>query len=388
MTVLWRHSLKSVEQSGGAITRLVFTVSGATKNDPSREVAVDINGRRIIAADGVWSRMRQCLLTLPPPPPSKGEAYVVPFKETVIPWGCKFRLLISKPGASALGLDPAYHYVYVVGGLYASTVEGDMWTLGITIKPHQDKAAILDSSEATEENKAFLVEYVRTRAPLAFPLLNDENVTAYFERRTYMGAVVKVSRLNYGEEVVLLGDAAHSVLPPVGEGFNSGAEDCELLLDTLREVGGAGHPFEEYNKRRLPDVHALNTLAVYRNHTNFLAPPPDRAAAIAANISATFLKNCGVYKAIIQDYSFGTLSGTPLPYRTIVSMWKWQEWSIYSVVRLIFWPIYTLYLVLTLPFWGFKWLTKNIRGVGGGGGSRCPPKVGTYSPIGTKAKLA
>ena len=384
--MLWRHSLKSVEQSGGAITRLVFTVSGATKNDPSQEVAVDTNGRRIIAADGVWSRMRQCLLTLPPPPPSKGEEHVVPFKETVIPWGTKFRLLFSKPGASVLGLDPAYHYV--LGGLYTSIVQGDVWTVAIGIRPHQDEASvILDSSEATEENKAFLREYVRTRAPLAFPLLNDEDVTAYFGRRSYKGAVIKVSRLNHGEGVVLLGDAAHSILPPIGEGFNSGAEDCKLLLDTLREVGVAGHPFEEYNKRRLPDIHALNTLAVYLNSTSFLAPAPDRAAAMAASISATVLKNCGVYKTIYQDYTFGRLSSTPMPYHTIVSRWRWQQWSIYSVARLIFWPIYTLYLVLTLPFWGFKWLTMNIRG-GGGGGSQCPLKVVTCSPAGTKAKLA
>lgn len=32
-----------------------------------------------------------------------------------------------------------------------------------------------------------------------------------------------------GEFVVLLGDAAHSVLPPVGEGINSALEDAMIL---------------------------------------------------------------------------------------------------------------------------------------------------------------
>ena len=45
-------------------------------------------------------------------------------------------------------------------------------------------------------------------------------------------------------------DAAHAVIPPTGEGFNSGAEDCEVLLEALRRFpqgrcdlpseGGAG----------------------------------------------------------------------------------------------------------------------------------------------------
>ena len=385
VTVVWRHSLQGVEQSNGIITRLVFTVSGATKNDPFQEVVIETNGRRIIAADGVWSRMRQCLLTLPPPLPSKREVMVVPLKETVTHWGVKFRLLFSKPGASASGLDPAYHYV--MGGLYTSIVQGDVWVMAISIWPDAEEAAILESSEATEENKAFLREYVQTQAPLVYPFLNEEDLTAYFGRRAYRGAIIKVNRLNHGESVVLLGDAAHSAIPPTGEGFSSGAEDCEVLLNTLSEVGLEGQPFAEYNKNRLPDVQALGTLAVYLNYFNFLAPAPEKAALLAASIFTTILKNCGVYKTIYSDYLFGTLSDPPLPYRTIVSRWKWQKWTLLPLTRLIFWPIVTIYIILTLPFWGIKWLTKNIPG---GRGRRGPGTAlkGEPSPVTSKSKCA
>eukprot|EP00731_Ephydatia_muelleri_P003317 Em0001g3317a len=386
VTVVWRHSLQGVEHSNGNITRLVFAVSGATKNDPSQEVVVETNGRRIIAADGVWSRMRQCLLTLPPPLPSKGEVMAVPLKETVTHWGVKFRLLFSKPGASASGLDPAYHYI--MGGLYTSIVQGDVWVIAISIRPNAEEAAILESSEATEENKAFLREYVRTQAPLAYPFLNEEDLTAYFGRRAYRGAIIKVNRLNHGESVVLLGDAAHSAIPPTGEGFNSGAEDCEVLLNTLSEVGLEGRPFAEYNKNRLPDVHALGTLAVYLNYSSFLAPAPEKAARLAASIFTTVLKNCGVYKAIYSDYTFGTLSDPPLPYRTIVSRWKWQEWTLLPLTRLIFWPIVTIYIILTLPFWGIKWLTKNIHGGRGRRGPGTALKGEPSSPVASKSKCA
>jgi kynurenine 3-monooxygenase len=35
--------------------------------------------------------------------------------------------------------------------------------------------------------------------------------------------------MNIGEWIVLLGDASHAVLPPVGEGINSGLEDSVVL---------------------------------------------------------------------------------------------------------------------------------------------------------------
>lgn len=391
MTVVWRHTLKSVEQSSrGVITQLVFTVTGATTTDPSQEVTVDTNGRRIIAADGVWSRMRQCLLTLPPPlPPPEGQVgAVVPLKETVTQWGVKFRLLFSKPGASTHGLDPAYHYI--MGDLYICIAQGDVWVVTIGIQPHlKEEAAILESSEATEENKAFVRKYVQTQAPLAFPLLDDEDLNAYFGRKTFRGAIVRVSRLNHGESVVLLGDAAHSLIPLTGEGFASGVEDCELLLDALNAVGLEGQPFAAYNKNRLPDVHAIDSLAVYYNYTYFLAPAPEKAARMAAGILVAALKNCGIYKTTYLDYTSGRLSDPPQPYRSIMSLWKWQEWTLLPLTRLIFWPIVTLYIIITLPFWGLNWLTNGRREKGLGRRVLGSSLKGEPShPAASKAKFA
>ena len=63
---------------------------------------------------------------------------------------------------------------------------------------------------------------------------DEEELAEYYTRRTYRGAVVKVNRLNEGEFVCLLGDAAHSVLPPTGEGINSGLEDCMILWECIK----------------------------------------------------------------------------------------------------------------------------------------------------------
>ena len=64
---------------------------------------------------------------------------------------------------------------------------------------------------------------------------NEEELARFYQRKTYRGAVVKVNRLNEGEFVCILGDAAHSVLPPTGEGINSGLEDCMILSECIRD---------------------------------------------------------------------------------------------------------------------------------------------------------
>ena len=78
---------------------------------------------------------------------------------------------------------------------------------------------------------AALRKLLVARAPRVSPLLDDTELQRFFGRRSYRGAVVQCSRYNEGEWLVLLGDAAHSVLPPTGEGINS-------VPRQPRDVGG------------------------------------------------------------------------------------------------------------------------------------------------------
>ena len=46
----------------------------------------------------------------------------------------------------------------------------------------------------------------------------------------------------------MVGDAAHSVLPPTGEGLNSGLEDCNILGQVIDD--GGNDYFHRYNEVR------------------------------------------------------------------------------------------------------------------------------------------
>jgi kynurenine 3-monooxygenase len=61
--------------------------------------------------------------------------------------------------------------------------------------------------------------------------------------------------------VLLLGDAAHAMLPYYGQGANAGFEDCELLDDLIARHGPDwARVFDEFERIRQPDIAAMADL--------------------------------------------------------------------------------------------------------------------------------
>ncbi|GIL63642.1 hypothetical protein Vafri_17676 [Volvox africanus] len=72
--------------------------------------------------------------------------------------------------------------------------------------------------------------------------------------------------------VVLVGDAAHTVTPSLGQGLNSALEDCELLVGQLRKeavaregAAGIDTALRYYSESRAPDVRALQELELLQS---------------------------------------------------------------------------------------------------------------------------
>lgn len=62
-------------------------------------------------------------------------------------------------------------------------------------------------------------------------------------------------------QVLLLGDAAHTMSPVLGQGLNSGLEDVAVFAQCLEEhQGNVGAALPAYNKARLPDIQAVMTM--------------------------------------------------------------------------------------------------------------------------------
>ena len=62
----------------------------------------------------------------------------------------------------------------------------------------------------------------------------------------------------YALQVVLLGDAAHTMTPILGQGLNCGIEDVQVFANTLQlHEGNVEATLPAYHRARWPDVEAI-----------------------------------------------------------------------------------------------------------------------------------
>jgi kynurenine 3-monooxygenase len=74
---------------------------------------------------------------------------------------------------------------------------------------------------------------------------------------------VRCAPWRYKDRAVLLGDAAHAIVPFYGQGANAAFEDCILLDECLRRAGSdVAHALSEYERGRKKDADALADLAI------------------------------------------------------------------------------------------------------------------------------
>lgn len=72
-------------------------------------------------------------------------------------------------------------------------------------------------------------------------------------------------------QTVLLGDAAHTMSPILGQGLNCGLEDVQVLANVLQQhQGNLDQALPAYNTARWPDVEAMlniNEIVARSNYT-------------------------------------------------------------------------------------------------------------------------
>ncbi|KAK0251258.1 hypothetical protein B0A54_13260 [Friedmanniomyces endolithicus] len=77
---------------------------------------------------------------------------------------------------------------------------------------------------------------------------------------------IKCAPHHYGSAGVILGDAAHAMVPFYGQGMNAGLEDVRVLFEHLdaqpSNTQDRAKALEAYTAERVPDAHTINDLAL------------------------------------------------------------------------------------------------------------------------------
>ncbi len=116
-----------------------------------------------------------------------------------------------------------------------------------------------------------VVDFFHEHFPDALGLM-PTLVEDFFSNPTGNLVTVKCEPYHHADQVLLVGDAAHAVVPFYGQGMNASFEDCRIIDDLIEahthqaQAPNWGQLAADFSEVRKPDADAIADLAVY----NFL----------------------------------------------------------------------------------------------------------------------
>ena len=127
-------------------------------------------------------------------------------------------------------------------------------TLFLALKGELDSFATLDHRAAID---SFFRRHFSDIPPLMPGLARE-----FLEHPVGRMGTVHTDRWAANGNAVLLGDAAHAILPFHGQGMNACFEDCRELDRLMRESDDWSTAFNEFSASRKPNTDAIATMAL------------------------------------------------------------------------------------------------------------------------------
>jgi len=159
------------------------------------------------------------------------------------------------------------------------------------------------------DTPARLEAFFEEQFPDARALIPDL-VDAFFSRPTGSMVTVKCAPWRVGGRALVLGDAAHAIVPFFGQGMNCGFEDCVVLDGLLGRHGRWEDVFTDFERLRKTNADAIADMAV----ENFIEMRDSTG-------SPRFLLEKAVEKALLNAFPgefvsrYSLVSFSRVPYR-------------------------------------------------------------------------
>ncbi|XP_029449868.1 kynurenine 3-monooxygenase isoform X2 [Rhinatrema bivittatum] len=167
-----------------------------------------------------------------------------------------------------------------------------------------------------------VLDFFKTYFPDSIPLMGEQALKQdYFLLPAQAMISVKCSSFYIDTKCVLMGDAAHAVVPFYGQGMNAGFEDCIVFAELMDQYQNDFRIcLPEFSRLRVPDTHAISDLAMY-NYKEMRAHVNSKWFLFRKYLD-NFL-HAVMPSTIIPLYTMVTFSRRR--YHDVVQQWKWQN---------------------------------------------------------------
>jgi kynurenine 3-monooxygenase len=233
---------------------------------------VPLAARVVFAADGAGSDVRRAL----------ADAKLISATEDLLDHGYK-ELTIPPSGVDrGFVLEPHALHIWPRGGFMLIALPNPDRSFTATLfLPHRGTPsfASVDSSKVGA--------FFRSEFPDTLPLMPALEAD-YRNHPTGVLGTVYCKPWSHRGRVLLIGDAAHAIVPFHGQGMNAAFEDCVELDRLLDERGGAPRDwtdvFAQFEQRRAPNARAIAAMAI-ENYQEMRDEVRDRKFQLRSDLS-------------------------------------------------------------------------------------------------------
>jgi kynurenine 3-monooxygenase len=206
-----------------------------------------IVGKPIIAADGAGSVLRRAY----------ADSDLIAASESLLPHSYK-ELAIEPAGNGGFQLEPGALHIWPRGDfmLIALPNPGGDFTLTLFMPGEGPNSFEILDTEARVAT--FFKKYFADVVPL-IPDLPE----MYMNNPVGILGTVRCKHWHVQDHFLLIGDAAHAVVPFHGQGMNLAFEDCVVLDRVLQNFSGDWEAaFSEFESRQLANANAIADMAL------------------------------------------------------------------------------------------------------------------------------
>lgn len=168
-----------------------------------------------------------------------------------------YKELTLPPVDGRYALDPNALHIWPRGGFMLIALPNPDLSFTATLFLAREGAESFASLRSSQAVGAFFAKHFADAVPLIPDLLAE-----FAEHPQGQLGTVRATPWHIGGQVLLLGDAAHAIVPFHGQGMNAAFEDCSALAGTADSHGNWGGVFAAFETSRRPQADAIAQMAL------------------------------------------------------------------------------------------------------------------------------